>query len=941
MSVVNVGNSTYHRAAWPFPHGPEEWAQWQADSCKLSDKLKYTIFPNVHAKTAEQVEGTWPDLIELLKAPPKHRSKKDCKLLKLATFGDVRSDKKSLRHDDNLLEMYGIEGDYDGGIVTPTEAARRLRAAGVEALVYTSASHGLKGQRWRVFAPLSKPHAPDEHARLVALLNGALGGILGGESWTRSQTYYFGQVNGVTYELHHVEGDRIDELALFIAPIGKTGKPKEALEREPDAEPMEHAVGDGEATEETMMELRSAAAFIVKKGLLKDYNDWTKFGEALATLKGTAHEAAALKILETLSTEPDKVEEKWPTYVPTRTGYQAIFKQARAAGWELSAKEIIEYLQVLPQEEILKRWTRLMRYASRAVAEESIAEVARLTGKGVRPLKAALKDEQAAIKQARAASATQARVGSRKSMLVLPEDQTKQANEVEELIAVAAQPGEFVSFGGVLSQVAVREIPYTHLIDNEKEAPPPVPQLAPLDKVAVLAFAERVVVFNVMTMSGPQPVNVPHGIIEIILKKREHAVPKVTGLILHPVVLTDGTILMKAGLDAATGLYLYDAEIPDVRPYTQDEARVALTRLRDTFLEGFEFRSELDADAALSMLFTGVERRLLAEAPGYALLAARQSSGKTTLARRAHVVLTQHDMPVTTYPDGHEEEMQKRLLAAYSRAPTMIVFDNLADGTTLQSSALALAMTSAIYRQRVLGESREIDAPSNVLMVATGNNVKLGSDELTRWLSIWLEPSVLRPQERVFAHPDVVGHARQIRTQVLRDVLGIIAGYLKSGAQIARGTRFNRWDKLVRQPLLWAGASDLQEVFTMNTMVSEDEQALEALHTALHTLHGSEEFGARDVVKDIESHGWGDGGDDDRSKASRALEQVLGTLGAKDVHSLRSVGKALSGAVGKPSLSRLQLVSRPLHGLVLYRVQEWKEGQSFSFGKSARAEDLV
>jgi hypothetical protein len=149
-----------------------------------SGNLIYTVFSDVHAKTRKQVEAAWPDLIAQLENPPQHAAKEDCSLIKLATFGDKRTAKKSLRHDANLIKLYGLEGDYDSGTVTPAEAAERLRAAGITAIVYTSPSHGLpdKGQRWRVLAPLSRPHAPSEHVRLVDRLNGALGGILGGES---------------------------------------------------------------------------------------------------------------------------------------------------------------------------------------------------------------------------------------------------------------------------------------------------------------------------------------------------------------------------------------------------------------------------------------------------------------------------------------------------------------------------------------------------------------------------------------------------------------------------------------------------------------------------------------------------------------------------------------------------------------------------------------
>jgi hypothetical protein len=329
----------------------------------------------------------------------------------------------------------------------------------------------------------------------------------------------------------------------------------------------------------------------------------------------------------------------------------------------------------------------------------------------------------------------------------------------------------------------------------------------------------------------------------------------------------------------------------------------------------------------LSLLFTGVERRLLAEAPGYALLATRQSCGKTTLARRAHVILTRHDMPVTTFAEN-EEEMQKRLLAAFSRSPTMMCFDNLRAGSTLQSSTLALAMTSGLYRQRVLGVNEERDVASDVLMVITANNLKLGGDENTRWLTAWLEPSVLRPEKRVFVHPDVVGHALKIREEVLRDVLGIISGYLMSGQRIERGSRFNRWDRLVRQPLLWAGARDIGEVFETNTNVSEDEKALGLLVNTLQTLHGEEWFGARDAVRGVEA-------EMGESPTGAALEEALTRLGVKNVHSTGSVGMALGAAVGKPTLSRLQLVTRLVLGRNEYAVQPWKEGMSH------RADDLA
>src|SRR5271157_3236261 len=64
--------------------------------------------------------------------------------LKLGSFGDVpnpETDSGSLRYDNNLQSVSGVEGDYDAGKMTPEEAAAKLQQADVAALIYTSPSH--------------------------------------------------------------------------------------------------------------------------------------------------------------------------------------------------------------------------------------------------------------------------------------------------------------------------------------------------------------------------------------------------------------------------------------------------------------------------------------------------------------------------------------------------------------------------------------------------------------------------------------------------------------------------------------------------------------------------------------------------------------------------------------------------------------------------------
>lgn len=174
--------------------------------------VKWTEFPNLAGAQKIEHVHQWPEFTEYLRNTGPSPSKGAAPLLKMATFGDKRTASSSLRHDDNMLEIYGIEGDYDGGEVSMAEARMRLELSGIRAAIYPTANHTDAKPRWRVICLCSKPHPVSERSALVARLNGALGGILASESFTASQAYYFGKVAGTHYEVLLTDGRCIDEL---------------------------------------------------------------------------------------------------------------------------------------------------------------------------------------------------------------------------------------------------------------------------------------------------------------------------------------------------------------------------------------------------------------------------------------------------------------------------------------------------------------------------------------------------------------------------------------------------------------------------------------------------------------------------------------------------------------------------------------------------------
>jgi RecA-family ATPase len=140
------------------------------------------------------------------------KSKDRLPWLKLATFGNKRTVKNCLRHNGNVLEIRGVEADYDAGKIGFDDAVEIARKAGLKALLYTSASYTDAAPKWRIVLPTSRPLPPGEREKLVARVNGLYGGIFDGASFTLSQSYYFGAVgHNPAHRVEVVAGDFIDQ----------------------------------------------------------------------------------------------------------------------------------------------------------------------------------------------------------------------------------------------------------------------------------------------------------------------------------------------------------------------------------------------------------------------------------------------------------------------------------------------------------------------------------------------------------------------------------------------------------------------------------------------------------------------------------------------------------------------------------------------------------
>jgi hypothetical protein len=177
-------------------------------------KLWVTFFDDVDATSCVGKEIDLEELAELI-ANTSAPNKASLPLLKLARFGSKRTSTNSLRHDGNVLTISGLEANYNGETMPFSEAVDRLEAADIAFFAYTTPSHTQAKPRHCVLVPFAEEVPQAGRGRLVNGLNGILGGGLSLETWSLSQSFHYGGVNGPPAEMHLGDAERcIDEVDL-------------------------------------------------------------------------------------------------------------------------------------------------------------------------------------------------------------------------------------------------------------------------------------------------------------------------------------------------------------------------------------------------------------------------------------------------------------------------------------------------------------------------------------------------------------------------------------------------------------------------------------------------------------------------------------------------------------------------------------------------------
>ena len=365
-------------------------------------------------------------------------------------------------------------------------------------------------------------------------------------------------------------------------------------------------------------------------------------------------------------------------------------------------------------------------------------------------------------------------------------------------------------------------------------------------------------------------VSIPHHLLRILFDRvGGDWAPTLKAIARSPVFRRDGTLATDVGYDASTGVYIaFDAPFPPVpeRP-TESQVAKAVELLLDELLGDFPFADLASAANFVALLLSPLLRPAFAgSVPLFAIDANQPGSGKTLLADLVSLVTQGRTAALAPFPVDNEE-LRKHLASILLEARPLHVFDNLE--TEIRSGHLAAVLTSEVFTDRILGQSRTVTMPNTTVWVVTGNNISVGGDLARRTVLIRLATDRPDPHRATgFRHPNLRKWVRQNRTELLTALFVIARNWYATGCpppSTSLGGGFDQWSELVGGALEAAGITGFLAGHT--EQMSEHDVDADVWVAVLAGLH--QQFPGSFVAADIQ-HSFGN------VEVVRALEGLLG-----------------------------------------------------------------
>ncbi|WP_247430197.1 bifunctional DNA primase/polymerase [Bradyrhizobium sp. 44] len=379
--------------------------------------------------------------------------------------------------------------------------------------------------------------------------------------------------------------------------------------------------------------------------------------------------------------------------------------------------------------------------------------------------------------------------------------------------------------------------------------------------------------------------------------------PVINGVIEAPTLRRDGSIIDSDGYDAKSGLLLDmgGVEFPAVpEEPTRADALASLALLNKPFAN-FPFVANAKGRSAsrsvmLSAALTALVRRTLHSAPMHGTSAPTMGTGKTLAIDVVSMIATGR-LTTAMSQGANEEEDEKRLFSVLLQNDLILLIDNVK--RPIEGDALCTVLTQSTWQSRVLGENRRVQVPTNVLMLASGNNLTYKGDMTTRSLLCKLDAQMENPETRRF-DIDLKTWVPQHRAELVVAGLTVLRAFVVAGRpglkELTPFGRFEDWSNLVRGALVWLGEPDPCKTRDFIATDDPERNDLEQLFAAIKDNAGDTPWSAGELIRMGEDCSDGllaeaiESAVPGRSNA-KSLGQYLHARNGKILGAMRLVGK--------------------------------------------------
>jgi hypothetical protein len=375
------------------------------------------------------------------------------------------------------------------------------------------------------------------------------------------------------------------------------------------------------------------------------------------------------------------------------------------------------------------------------------------------------------------------------------------------------------------------------------------PVMRTLDKSAFKGLLDRRADYVSVGDDGVKPARPPTDVVADMMAAKELPLPMLLGIVESPIYSPTGGLSTAAGYQPETHFYLHlkdSTNIPEV-PEQPDGSLVYQARslILDDLLVDFCFVDESDrANAVAALLLPFVRLLIQGPTPLHLVESPSPGSGKGLLVDALAMPATGRKPPIMT--EGRDdEEWRKRVTAKLLQGPQFILIDNLR--SRLDSAALSAALTSEVWEDRILGQSRTAQIPVTCVWLATANNPALSLEVARRTISIRLDSQVERPWLRSdFKHRPLLRWARENRGQLIWAALTLVRNWIVAGKPAGKQSlgSYESWAEVTGGILEEAGIQGF--LCNMDRIYSEVDQ--EVLGWAELCASWWEKFGTSKVT---------------------------------------------------------------------------------------------